>query len=151
MKGSSSCLKKKLSFFSVIILFVWLLYTFLSSSFLQIMKIRLFARNSETLQMGEILAFDWDEAFIISGYGAGETIKQKYGMEFSIESTQQEELRRILFFKNGTLVKMLPYRHFEIGFSGKIDHWFPDTVFQVRWKGDKLYLDVQENGSRSSK
>lgn len=147
MKESDSCLKKKLLFFLVIILLVGLLYIFLSGSFLQIMKIRLFARNSETLQMGEILTFDWDEAFIISGYGAGETIKQKYGIEFSIKSAQQEELRRILFFKNGILVKMLSYRHFEIGFSGKTDHWFPDTVFQVRWKGDKLYLDEQGNGS----
>lgn len=83
--------------------------------------------------MGEATDFAWDTAYKVSGYGSGEMLKEKYGLEFSIEESLYTETRRMLFFRNGKLIKVLEYSI--TGFFcvqvWDVDRWDPDTFFSV--------------------
>ena len=107
----------------------------LRSAPVQALKLYLYARTHDTFTMGEATDFAWDTAYRVSGYGSGEMLKEKYGLEFSIKESWATETRRMLFFREGKLVKVLEY-----SIAGPIpicvqvwdvDRWYPDTVFSV--------------------
>lgn len=99
----------------------------------QALKLYLYARTHDTFTMGEVTDFAWDTAYRVSGYGSSEMLKEKYGLEFSIEESWYTETRRMLFFRNGKLVKVLEYSitEFFCVQVWDVDRWDPDTVFSV--------------------
>lgn len=54
--------------------------------YLQIQKVRWYARMHETFPLGEVTDFDWDAAYYDgANYGAGELMKENYKLDFSIK------------------------------------------------------------------
>ena len=94
---------------------------------------------------GDVLTFEWDEAYIDRRpYGTGESVRQLTGYEFEVEELNDESWNRLLFFKDGQLVKELIYSWFEWKFPVELLGFTPQTVFRIEANAPRYALSVAE-------
>ena len=93
--------------------------------------------------LGEVLTFEWDEAYIDRRpYGTGESVRQLTGYEFEVKELNDEYWNRLLFFKDGQLVKELVYSWFEWSFPVELQGFTPQTVFSIEAEPPRYFLTV---------
>ena len=94
---------------------------------------------------GDVLTFEWDEAYIDRRpYGTGETVQQLTGYAFEVKALNDEYWNRLLFFKDGQLVKELVYSWFEWKFPVELLGFTPQTVFRIEANAPRYALSVAE-------
>lgn len=94
---------------------------------------------------GDVLTFEWDEAYIDRRpYGTGETVRQLTGYAFEVKTLNDECWNRLLFFKDGQLVKELVYSWFEWEFPVELLGFTPQTVFRIEANAPRYALSVAE-------
>ena len=94
---------------------------------------------------GDVLTFEWDEAYIDRRpYGTGETVRQLTGYAFEVKALNDEYWNRLLFFKDGQLVKELVYSWFEWEFPVELLGFTPQTVFRIEANAPRYALSVAE-------
>lgn len=121
----------------------------MDTPFYQIQKIHWYGKTHDTISLGEVIDFDWDVAYLDgSHYGAGEHLKEKYNLEFSIKYKEREDIKLLLFFQNNELVKVFTL-DLDICFPPLyFDRFYPDTVFNAEWyEPDLDARDVLPDGS----
>ena len=131
------------AFFLVIVcalLILATIFALLPESFIrtspQIYKVLRYAASNQTIVLGDVLKFDWDVAYCDSTfYGGVELIKQEHNVEFTLKPKIHEEDDRVLFFKDGKLVKVLSAYFGCLNFRAGTDKEItPQTVFRVKWE-----------------
>ena len=92
---------------------------------------------------GDVLTFEWDEAYIDRRpYGTGETVRQLTGYAFEVKALNDEYWNRLLFFKDGQLVKELTYSWFEWNFPVELQGFTPQTVFCIEAEPPRYFFTV---------
>ena len=92
--------------------------------------------------MKDIFTFPWDALYILhETYSDGYELKEKYGLDFDIPMGYNEVQVRLLFFKNGNLVKVLRLDRFRNSFDFSMEEIFPNTVLVAEKKNgsDSMY------------
>lgn len=114
---------------ALLAVFVLMGILLLRSAPVQALKLYRYACTHDTFTMGEATDFAWDTAYC----GRVATLKEKYGLELSMEESNLSGVGMFLFFRNGKLVKILDYRSpFVHGvLVVGADRWEPDTVFRT--------------------
>ena len=77
-------------------------------------------------------------------YGTGETVRQLTGYAFEVQPLNDEGWNRLLFFKDGQLVKELVYSWFEWEFPVELLGFTPQTVFRIEANAPRYALSVAE-------
>ena len=116
-----------------------ILYAVFDRTSPQIYKVLRYAASNQTIVLGDVLKFDWDVAYCDSAfYGGVGLIKQKHNLEFTLKPKIHEEDDRVLFFKDGKLVKVLRMYFGSLDFrAGTDEELTPQTVFRVEWEDNK--------------
>lgn len=107
-----------------------------------------YAETHSSFTFGEVFDFSWDVAYNDSQtYQRGEWLKEKYGLDFTVDTLDDELRHRFLFFSDGEMVLELRYNHSYFGFPHECEVILPGTVFEVEWEerqvGSALYRDLK--------
>lgn len=102
----------------------------------EISAIRKRAKTNSEFTLGETTTFDWDVAYNnMDGYTDGQWLRDKYGLVFEpLDFLGTEIVGRLLFFKDGQLVKLVEYRIEDLTFEDTDVEIKPDTKFSVEWR-----------------
>ena len=104
------------------------------------------------MALGEVLTFEWEEAYVDRRpYGTGESVRQLTGYEFEVEELNDESWNRLLFFKDGQLVKELIYSWFEWKFPVELLGFTPQTVFELQQDAPQYFFTVAEGYEGTAK
>ena len=111
----------------------------------QELKLERYIQTHSQMAPGDVLTFEWDEAYIDRRpYGTGETVQQLTGYAFEVKALNDEYWNRLLFFKDGQLVKELVYSWFEWEFPVELLGFTPQTVFRIEANAPRYALSVAE-------
>ena len=111
----------------------------------QELKLERYIQTHSQMAPGDVLTFEWDEAYIDRRpYGTGETVRQLTGYAFEVQPLNDEGWNRLLFFKDGQLVKELVYSWFEWEFPVELLGFTPQTVFRIEANAPRYALSVAE-------
>ncbi len=111
----------------------------------QELRLKRYIQTHSEAAPGEVLTFEWDEAYIDRRpYGTGETVRQLTGYAFEVQPLNDEGWNRLLFFKDGQLVKELVYSWFEWEFPVELLGFTPQTVFRIEANAPRYALSVAE-------
>ena len=95
-------------------------------------EMKWYVATHSQIALGAVLDFEWDVAYVDRGiHGRGETIKNKYGLECELPYLGGDYLNRLLFFREGRLVKTIEYFRYDLTFSIDVDRFYPTTVFEI--------------------
>lgn len=109
----------------------------------QELRLKRYIQTHSEAAPGEVLTFEWDEAYIDRRpYGTGETVRQLTGYEFEVKELNDEYWNRLLFFKDGQLVKELTYSWFEWNFPVELQGFTPQTVFCIEAEPPRYFFTV---------
>ena len=109
----------------------------------QELKLKRYIQTHSQMAPGDVLTFEWDEAYIDRRpYGTGETVRQLTGYAFEVKALNDEYWNRLLFFKDGQLVKELVYSWFEWEFPVELLGFTPQTVFCIEAKPPRYFFTV---------
>ena len=111
-----------------------------------------YIQTHSQVALGEVLTFEWDEAYVDRmPYGTGESVRQLTGYEFEVEELNDESWNRLLFFKDGQLVKELIYSWFEWKFPVELLGFTPQTVFELQQDAPQYFFTVAEGYEGTAK
>ena len=111
----------------------------------QELKLKWYIQTHSQVALGEVLTFEWEEAYVDRRpYGTGETVQQLTGYAFEVKALNDEYWNRLLFFKDGQLVKELVYSWFEWEFPVELLGFTPQTVFRIEANAPRYALSVAE-------
>ena len=115
----------------------------------QELKLKWYIQTHSQVALGEVLTFEWEEAYVDRRpYGTGESVRQLTGYEFEVEELNDESWNRLLFFKDGQLVKELIYSWFEWKFPVELLGFTPQTVFELQQDAPQYFFTVAEGYAR---
>ena len=118
----------------------------------QELKLKWYIQTHSQVALGEVLTFEWDEAYVDRRpYGTGESVRQLTGYEFEVEVLNDESWNRLLFFKDGQLVKELIYSWFEWKFPVELLGFTPQTVFELQQDAPQYFFTVAEGYEGTAK
>ena len=118
----------------------------------QELKLKWYIQTHSQVALGEVLTFEWDEAYVDRRpYGTGESVRQLTGYEFEVEELNDESWNRLLFFKDGQLVKELIYSWFEWKFPVELLGFTPQTVFELQQDAPQYFFTVAEGYEDTAK
>ena len=111
-----------------------------------------YIQTHSQVALGEVLTFEWDEAYVDRRpYGTGESVRRLTGYEFEVEELNDESWNRLLFFKDGQLVKELIYSWFEWKFPVELLGFTPQTVFELQQDAPQYFFTVAEGYEGTAK
>ena len=118
----------------------------------QELKLKWYIQTHSQVALGEVLTFEWDEAYVDRRpYGTGESVRRLTGYEFEVEELNDESWNRLLFFKDGQLVKELIYSWFEWKFPVELLGFTPQTVFELQQDAPQYFFTVAEGYEGTAK
>lgn len=130
-------MKKTLIF--VVMVAVLLLSGCITETKSPIEQIENYAKTYEFFPMGDALDFQWDVAYIDRQlYAQATDLKEKYGLEFDIETQDVDHMHRILFFKDGILIKKPLFEYIKIEIPEEIEVIYPDTDVGAKWRTETV-------------
>ena len=102
-----------------------------------------YVQTHNRVRPGRVLTFEWDEAYIDRApFGTGEAVRALTGYEFALRPLNDAHWQRLLFFKDGQLVKELVYSWFEWSFPVELQGFTPQTVFSIEAEPPRYFLTV---------
>jgi hypothetical protein len=93
-------------------------------------------RRNESCTFETIFPFRWDVAYVDGrAYAAGEYLKSKYNLEFTIHVNDLYYIQRMLFFYKGKLVKEFryPIGTFDFPASVAAEPIYPQDAFEIEY------------------
>lgn len=95
-----------------------------------------YAKTHDVFCFSDVLDFKWDVAYNdIQTYGTGKYIQEKYHVDIELqERFESEHLRRLFFFLEGEMVKVVEYDWiYKVHIPTEIEVIFPNTMFSAAW------------------
>ena len=133
-------MKKVVMLFAVLCLALLSFKAITGTDLALMLRLHNIAAENETLTFQQAFPFGWDAAYRDAGvYGTGSRLKEKYKLEFTVSELMRDDKNRILFFKNGKLVRVVTYEigYTDIDLKKGNDKILPQTKFSVFWKDEK--------------
>ena len=118
----------------------------------QLARLEEYVQQHSRVKPGRVLTFEWEEAYLDRmPYGTGESVRRLTGYEFEVEELNDESWNRLLFFKDGQLVKELIYSWFEWKFPVELLGFTPQTVFELQQDAPQYFFTVAEGYEGTAK
>lgn len=106
-------------------------------------KIEQYATTHEEFTLAEVLDFQWDVAYHdVASYMSGQRLKSTYQLDFEIEPLETAHIKRLLFFKEGELVRVLKYQISDLYLSATVERILPSDIFLSSWEENTLILTL---------
>jgi hypothetical protein len=127
--------KKRRTFFAVVALVVfvigvWVVYDEKVNFDFQITKEMI--AEQEEFQLKNATNFSWDSAYLDrDNYDKASAMKEKYHFKGHVHMNLHNTQTRIIFVRNGRIVKTTIIEDLEILFPDSLELFEPDAVFQV--------------------
>lgn len=101
-------------------------------------------QNKKEVQLSEITDFDWDVAYLdYQKYASGEIIKNQYHIIGNLQKMNSDYCFRIIFCKNGQLVKDSIMMSDYIAFDDDTEIIEPDSKYFVKALNDSTSVSIR--------